>query len=90
MLMSSTYLPERCQLHDDPDGRVRADADEADDVRVVKLLHDICQPQLEAGVHRIPRALAHTFVQKKKKKNPEFDLGDFVTISLGRRRRRHF
>ena len=23
--------------------------------------------KLEAGVHRIPRALAHTFVQKKKK-----------------------
>ena len=31
------------------------------------------------GVHRIPRALAHTFVQKKKidKRNPEFDSQNF-------------
>ena len=28
----------------------------------------LVQTKLEAGVHRIPRALAHTFVQKKKKK----------------------
>ena len=35
--------------------------------------------KLEAEVHRIPRAPAHTFV----KKNPEFDLAIFAKISLG-------
>ena len=48
----------------------------------------ICQKsynKLEARVHRIPRALTHTFVQKKK--NPEFDLAVFDKISPRTRRR---
>ena len=32
-----------CQLHDDPDGSVGADADQLDDVAVVELLHDVCK-----------------------------------------------
>ena len=39
---------------------------------------EVESPKLETGVHRILRASAHTFAQKKSE------------ISPGRRRRRHF
>lgn len=36
---STRYLSECAQLHDDPDGVLRDDADQLHDVRVVKLTH---------------------------------------------------
>ena len=39
---SESCLAQRRQLHDDEDGRLGADPDQADDVFVVELLHDVC------------------------------------------------
>lgn len=43
ILGCATHLSMLGKLHDNPDGRLGADANQPDDVGVIKLLHNICK-----------------------------------------------